>query len=112
MPFVDTSELDAKEPLPGWTGRYFNSENMTFAYYEFTAGSSIHEHAHDTDEVWHVIDGELEVTIGDTTQVAGPGTAGVVPPNVRHSVTARTDGRAIVVDHPRRTTIAGIDISG
>jgi quercetin dioxygenase-like cupin family protein len=110
VPFVDTSEIEPKQPLPGWTGRYFNSQNMTFAYYEFTAGSSIHEHAHDTDEVWHVIEGKLEVTIGGTTQLAEPGTAGVVPPNVRHSVTAKTDGRAIVVDHPKRTTIAGVEI--
>jgi quercetin dioxygenase-like cupin family protein len=110
MPFVDTHQLDTREPLPGWTGRYFHSENMTFAYYEFTSGASIHAHAHDTDEVWHVIEGELEVTIDGETKVAGPGMAGVVPPNVRHSVTARTDGRAIVVDHPRRSSVAGIDL--
>ena len=110
MPFVDTSALDVKELLPGWKGRFFHSENMTFAYYEFTAGSSIHEHQHDSDEVWHVVEGTLEVTIGGDTKVAGPGYAGVVPPNVRHSVTAKTDGRAIVVDHPKRTTIAGVDI--
>jgi len=110
MPFVDTNALEAREALPGWKGRYFHSENMTFAYYEFTAGSSIHEHGHDTDEVWHVVDGELEITIDGTTQTAGPGHAGVVPPGARHSVTAKTDGRAIVVDHPRRDSVAGMKI--
>ena len=110
MPFIDTKAIDIKEPLPGWKARYFNSKHMTFAYYEFAKGSSIHEHRHDTDEVWHVIEGKLEVTIGRTTKMAGPGFVGVVPPNVKHSVKAMTDGFAIVVDHPRRTTIAGMKI--
>ena len=52
-----------------------------------------------------MIDGELEVTIAGETRVAGPGCAAVVPANATHSVRARSDARAIVVDHPRRTSI-------
>ena len=36
--------------------------NMTFAHYDFTRGSSIHEHFHAEEEVYKVIEGELEVT--------------------------------------------------
>ena len=36
---------------------------MTFGYYTVTAGSTIHEHSHENDEVWNVIEGELEVTV-------------------------------------------------
>ncbi len=46
--------------------------------------------------------GELEITIGGETKIAGPGFVGVVPPNVTHSVIARSDGKATVVDTPRR----------
>ena len=31
MPFIDTSNLDVIERLPGWHGRYFHSPSMTFA---------------------------------------------------------------------------------
>jgi hypothetical protein len=41
MLFVDTKRLTVIERLPGWKGQYFHSENMTFAHYEFTAGSAI-----------------------------------------------------------------------
>lgn len=75
---------------------------MTFAYYDFECGSSIHEHFHPEEEVWQVIDGELEITVDGATRVAGAGEAAIVPANVRHSVKALTDGRAIVVDHPAR----------
>jgi len=59
MPFIDTSRLPVGERLPGWKGRSFNTETMTFAHYEFAAGSRIHEHCHSNEEVWTVIQGEL-----------------------------------------------------
>jgi unsaturated pyranuronate lyase len=110
MPFIDTEQLEVKEPLPGWKGRFFHSQNMTFAYYAFEDGAAIHEHSHENDEVWNVIEGELEVTFDGQTQVAGPGTAAFVPPNMPHSVKALGDGRAIVVDHPRRDSVGGVTI--
>jgi quercetin dioxygenase-like cupin family protein len=106
MPFVDTSSLNAVERLPGWYGRYFHSSNMTFAHYDFKRGSSIHEHFHPQEEVFEVIEGELEVTIDGATQVARAGLVAVVPSDVRHSVKALTDGRAIIVDYLLRREFA------
>jgi quercetin dioxygenase-like cupin family protein len=102
MPFIDTTTLNVIERKPGWRGRLFNSPSMTVAHYEFDRGSSIHEHFHPQEEIWEVIEGELEVTIDGVTQIARPGVVGIVPPNVRHSVTALTDGRAIIIDCPLR----------
>ena len=80
MPLINTNKLPTLERLPGWTGRYFNSPSMSFAHYEFDAGSSIHEHFHPREEVWEVIEGELEITIDRVTQ----------------------RGKAIIVDYPLR----------
>ena len=102
MPFVDTADLKVVQRLPGWRGRSFSSPSMTFVHYEFDAGSSIHEHCHEQEEVWNVIEGELEVTIDGEAHVARAGVVAIVPANVRHSVKALTDGRAIIVDYPRR----------
>jgi quercetin dioxygenase-like cupin family protein len=109
MPFIDTRQLTVKEPLPGWKGRYFHSSNMTFGYYAVAAGASIHAHSHPNEEVWHVIEGEIEVTIDGETQVAGPGCAAVIPADTMHAVKAVTDGRAIVVDYPLRRAVGGAD---
>ncbi len=105
MPFIDTGRLQVVERLPGWYGRYFHSSNMTFAHYDFKCGSSIHEHVHAQEEVYEVIEGELELTIDGMRQIARPGVVGIVPSNVRHSVKALTDGRAIIVDYPARRDI-------
>jgi unsaturated pyranuronate lyase len=102
MPFVDISSLKVVERLPGWHGRYFHSQSMTFAHYDFVRGSSIHEHFHAQEEVYEVIEGELEVTIDGTTQIAREGVVAIVPGNACHSVRALTDGRAIIVDYPVR----------
>ena len=102
MPFVDTDKLSVIERLPGWYGRYFHSPSMTFAHYDFVRGSAIHEHFHPQEEVYEVIDGELELTIDGVKQIARAGMVGIVPSNVRHAVKALTDGRAIIVDYPVR----------
>ena len=107
MPFVDTSRLEVIERLPGWHARYFHSPSMTFAHYDFKRGASIHEHFHPQEEVYEVIEGELELTIEGVRQIARPGLVGIVPGNVRHSVKALTDGRAIIVDYPLRRDVGG-----
>jgi quercetin dioxygenase-like cupin family protein len=75
---------------------------MTFAHYEFKRGSTIHEHFHPQEEVYEVIEGELELTVDGETKIARPGFVAIVPGNARHSVKALTDGRAIIVDSPSR----------
>jgi quercetin dioxygenase-like cupin family protein len=62
--FIDTRKLPVVERKPGWHGRYFNSSSMTFGHYVFDAGATIHTHDHPEEEVWQVLEGELEITIG------------------------------------------------
>jgi len=92
MPFVDTNGLKVVERLPGWKGRYFHSSSMTFAHYQFAAGSSIHEHFHPEEEVYEVIEGELEVTIDGRSQIVKPGVVAIVPADSPHSVRALGEG--------------------
>jgi len=103
MPFIDIDSLKVTERLPGWNGRYFHSANMTFAHYDFKRGASIHEHFHPQEEVYHIIEGELELAIDGVTQRLGPGFVGIIPPNTLHSVKAISSGKLIVVDYPLRT---------
>lgn len=107
MAFIDTDELEVHEPLPGWHGRFLRSKSMTFAHYALDAGASIHEHHHPEEEVWHVVEGELEVTIDGETCVAGPGCVAVVPVNVEHSAVALSAARTIIANHPVRKHMPG-----
>ncbi len=102
MPIVDTSKLEVVEPLPGWRGRLFHSPSMTFAHYDFDRGSTIHQHHHVQEEVWEVIEGQVELTIDGVPQIARPGVVAIVPSDVPHSAKALTDGKAVIIDYPLR----------
>ena len=86
-----------EEHLPSWHGRYCHSVGMTFV-----RGSSFHEHFHPHEEIYDVIEGELEMTVDGVTQIARAGLVPIVPGSVGQSVKALTDGRAIIVDYPLR----------
>lgn len=102
MSFIDTKDIEVVSRKPDWYGRQFDSPSMTFVHYAFDAGASIHRHAHEQEEVWHILEGELEIAIGGETRRVGPGAVGIVPPNTEHEVKALTPGKAIVVDYPVR----------
>jgi quercetin dioxygenase-like cupin family protein len=106
MPVIDTRDIPVVEKRPGWRGRLFHSPNMTFAHWDFEAGSTIHEHHHDQEEVWHVLEGELEIVIDGETYRAVPGMVAVLHPGARHAVRAITAGNAIVADYPLRSDFA------
>jgi quercetin dioxygenase-like cupin family protein len=86
----------------GWRGRYFDSPNMTFGYYAFDAGAVIQAHSHEQEEVWHIVEGKLEITIAGVSRQAGAGFVAIVPPQTAHAVKPLTAGKAIVVDYPLR----------
>jgi quercetin dioxygenase-like cupin family protein len=110
LPFINVNKLKVKQPRQGWRGRFFHSDHMTFAYYEAAAGATIHKHSHENDEVWNVIEGQLKITIAGKTKLVGPGDAAVIPPDTTHAVLVIKDARALVVDHPCRESIGGVEL--
>jgi quercetin dioxygenase-like cupin family protein len=104
---IDVGGLPESERRPGWRARFFHSDHMTIGYWDVVAGSDLHEHRHGQEEVWHVIEGELEMTVDGVREVVRAGMAAVVPAQTPHSARALTRCRAIVVDYPVRESIGG-----
>ena len=86
MGFIDPSTLPHAEPKPGWHGRFFHSEHMTFSYYEIDVGATLHAHSHPNEEVWHIIEGEVDLTLGEETRRVRAGYAVVIPAGTTHAV--------------------------
>lgn len=108
MGFIETRSLAEIEPKAGWHGRFFHSEHMTFAYYTIDAGASLPPHAHLNEEVWHVIEGVIDLTLDEETRSVRSGDALVVPAGVLHAAHANQPCKVIVVDHPARHEVAGL----
>ncbi|MGI9426577.1 MAG: cupin domain-containing protein [Hyphomicrobiaceae bacterium] len=51
-------------------------------------GTGAHLHSHPNEQWNYVVQGKLRVTIGDHTEIVGPGTLLYFPPNVQHATVA------------------------
>ena len=108
MPFLRPSEMLAGDPLPGWSGRFLHSANMTFAHYVIAPGAApLHEHQHAQEEVWHIVEGEVALSIAGEEQVLDAGCVAVVPPDTPHAVRPLSACRAIIADYPLRPNLPG-----
>ena len=109
MPVHNTRELPLRPIRPGWSGRFVHTDNFTLAYYDLDAGASISEHSHPEEEVWNLIAGEIEITIEGESHTLVDGAVAIVPPGAAHSVTVVADAHVIIVDHPVRHAVGGVD---
>lgn len=56
-------------------------------------------HAFDAEQVWHVLEGELAVTVGGAVHPVAAGHTIVLPADVERQVRARGRSRALVAGH-------------
>jgi len=76
---------------------------MTVVYWTIEAEAPpVHEHEHPQEEIWNVIEGEIEITIGGVSETVSCGGVALVPPGARHSARPLGPARVIVIDHPKR----------
>ena len=96
-------------PLSGWAGRFFHSENMTFARWTIAEGAAdLHEHQHEQEEVWNVVAGRVALVVDGVEGVVESGGAAVVPPNTLHSVRVLGPAEVVVTDYPVREHLPGV----
>jgi len=63
---------------------------------EMRAGQQGPPHVFDTEQIWHLLVGEAEVTAGAERLVLGPGDTVVLPAGTERRVSARADAQLIV----------------
>lgn len=94
MPFIDIHDMPAQEVVPGCRLRTPYGKNLMLSYLEMDEGAEVPLHDHPHEQGGILLEGKLQLTIGEETRVLEPGAMFLVPPNVPH--------RAIAVDGPVR----------
>lgn len=102
MSFIDLSQQEEKELVPGFHVKFVHTNNMTFAYWRIEAGAALPDHSHPHEQVVNLIEGELELNVDGEVRKLSPGQVVFIPPNVPHSGKAITPCRVIDVFHPAR----------
>ncbi len=95
-------DIEPRTIIRGFHGRFLHSSAMSFALWRIEAGALLPRHSHVHEQVVHVFEGELEVTVEGVTTVLKSGMVAVIPPHAVHSGRALTDCRVMDVFHPLR----------
>tara|TARA_B100000029_G_scaffold491200_1_gene551096 strand:+ start:450 stop:821 length:372 start_codon:yes stop_codon:yes gene_type:complete len=84
MPFINPAELSAVELFPKINSGLVAGENLMLSFLDMEEGAEVLEHSHPHEQAGLVLEGRLRFRIGGEEQVAGPGDAFIIPPNVVH----------------------------
>ena len=82
--------IEQKEIMPGFKGRFVHTNSTTIAFWEIEKGSILPEHSHIHEQTTQVIEGKLEMTINNETLILEPGMIVSIPSNISHSGKALT----------------------
>jgi quercetin dioxygenase-like cupin family protein len=97
VPFYNISDIEPFELLPGLRIRAPFGKNLMLSYLEFDRDAVVPFHTHPHEQGGIVLQGKVELTIGDDARIVGPGSLYIVPPNTPHRA-ASVDGPAVVLD--------------
>ncbi len=98
----ELANLPSREVYPGYTARFVHSDNMTFAWFEIEPDVELPPHAHHHEQVVHMLEGELDLTMDGVTTKLVPGMVVVIPPCAEHTGIARVKSKTLDVFSPPR----------
>ncbi len=98
----DLKDIESRELVPGFHGKFVHTENMTVVFWEVDAGASLPEHEHMHEQVTNLTEGEFAMTVAGEKQLLKAGSVVVIPSHVRHSGKALTRCRITDIFYPVR----------
>lgn len=99
---IKIAEVKQKKLIEGIIGQYVHGATTTLGYVTLAKGSQLPLHHHPHEQLTYMLDGKLEMHIGDELVILEPGTVKVIPSNTPHSAVALTDCKLIDVFSPVR----------
>ena len=102
MSFMNLSDIEENEIVPGFVAKFIHSEKMTFAFWTIEEGKSLPEHSHPHEQVACVLEGKFELCIDGEKKVLQNGDVAVIASNSPHSGRSLTSCRILDVFCPVR----------
>lgn len=102
-------EQRASAPLgPGILGQAVVGEHLSVARFELAPGAEVPSHAHDSEEVGHVLAGALKVAWADQESIVRAGESFLIPGGASHRAVALDEGCTLLECYspPRDPTAA------
>jgi quercetin dioxygenase-like cupin family protein len=100
--FIILNQLETLEAMQGAFLASVQTENLTVAYTDMKAGVEIPLHHHHQEAVDILLEGILEMQIGEKSDTLSPGMISIVPSNITHQAKAITDCKVVTIFYPKR----------
>ena len=97
MPFYNVHDLPTLEIIPGCRTRIPYGQHLMLSYLQMDEDAEVPLHSHPHEQGGILLEGKLQLTIGDETREVQAGSLFIVPPNVPHRAVA-VGGPATVLD--------------
>jgi len=93
VPFTTVDGSTIRELL---AHRNSSIRQQSLAEARLAAGAATTPHHHRvTEEIYYILEGRAEMTLGDVTRGVGPGDAIAIPPGVRHTIRNTGSGELV-----------------
>lgn len=93
--WTSKDRLPGFSPIPGLIMQSVVGGKLMANWVTIEPHTVVPRHQHPHEQLGIMLEGELELTLGDETRLLGPGDAYTIPPNLPHS--ARTLDKSCVV---------------
>jgi quercetin dioxygenase-like cupin family protein len=100
--FIILNQLETLEVMQGAFLASVQTENLTVAYTDMKAGVEIPLHHHPEEAVDIILEGILEMQVGEKSDTLSPGMISIVPSNIMHRAKAITDCKVVTIFYPQR----------
>jgi quercetin dioxygenase-like cupin family protein len=90
--FFKLAELPDVALVDGVTARFVNGVRMMFSFVRLAPGKEVPLHSHPHEQLGHIIEGSLLMTIAGEEREIGPGDAYVIPGGVLHKAIGGPQG--------------------
>ena len=89
--YFENITAEAESPADGILSRtLIANDALRVVLFAFSAGQELTEHTSTMEAVMHFLSGEADLTLGDESRSAGPGTWVRMEPKLKHSIRAKT----------------------
>tara|TARA_B100000686_G_scaffold355191_1_gene470849 strand:+ start:10321 stop:10632 length:312 start_codon:yes stop_codon:yes gene_type:complete len=99
---MDLKDIETREIMPGLHGKIVHGENITWAFWKAEKDTQVPLHQHENEQIMHVLDGEIELTLMGKTKIYRSGSVVIIPSNEPHSAVALTKCELMDVFSPVR----------
>ena len=101
--FIVLEDLHPIPALEGATLAKVDTAQLTIAYTTLRPGTVIPIHQHPEEAVDILLEGKLEMQVGEQVSSMVPGMISIVPSNIPHTARAVTNCKVVTIFYPRRS---------